>query len=66
MNKRKALDAYIETLTQIEEQLTWLREQADNHFGHSPEEINWGHVGSAQHILELLTEAADFTGNRSK
>lgn len=62
MKNEKALEAYIATITEINAKFAALTEQANNHLGHSPEEINWGHVGSAQHALEQLTEIAEFLG----
>lgn len=62
MKNEKALDAYIATIAEINAKLATLTEQADNHLGHSPEEINWGHVGSAKHVLEQLAEITEFLG----
>ena len=36
----------------------------DNHMDIAPEDVNWGHAGSAQHLLALLNEAAVFAGIR--
>jgi hypothetical protein len=33
--------------------------------GNDPESINWGHVGCANHLADLLKEAADFANNRT-
>ena len=48
MKNEKALDAYIATITEINAKLAALTEQTENHLGYSPEEINWGHVGTAK------------------
>lgn len=62
MNNEDALNAYIGTIIQIREKLAALTALADDHMGHAPEEINWSHVGSANHILEELCEIAAFAG----
>lgn len=62
MKNEKALNAYIATIAEINVKLAALTEQANNHLGHSPEEINWGHVGSAKHVLEQLAEITEFLG----
>lgn len=62
MKNEKALNAYIATIAEIKSKLDALTEKAYDHLGHSPEEINWGHVGTAKHILEQLTEITEFLG----
>ena len=62
MKNEEALNAYIATITEINAKLATLTKQANDHLGHSPEEINWGHVGTAQHTLEQLTEITKFLG----
>jgi hypothetical protein len=32
---------------------------SDDHFGVSPDDINWGHVGTLTHYAELLKRIAD-------
>lgn len=58
----KALDEFIGTVAAIEEKLEALKLHVENHMDTSPEEINWGHVGSAKHLLTLLKEASEFAG----
>ena len=58
----KALDAYMTTVAEIDSALTTIKDKVSDHFGVLPEEINWGHVGSAQHVLELLQEIVEFQG----
>ena len=50
---------------QHEKYLSELQALANDHLGNDPENINWGHVGSAIHLAELLKEAADFASNRA-
>jgi hypothetical protein len=59
-NNDQALSAFLAAMGGVNEQLERLQAAADDHLGNGPDEIRWGHVGSANHLLELLTEAADF------
>lgn len=43
--KTIALDAYLARAAAIQIKLARLRQLADDHFGHDPEAIHWGHVG---------------------
>jgi hypothetical protein len=36
-----------------------LRVLSDEHFGFTPDEIHWGHVGSLQHYRERLRQICD-------
>jgi len=60
MTNEKALNAYAATIDDIRETLAALLEHADDHFGTAPENINWGHVGSANYVRENLNEIAVF------
>jgi hypothetical protein len=53
--KPAALDAYLACAAAIRSKLTWLQQLADDHFGHHPDTINWGHVGD----LGLVDQALD-------
>jgi len=61
----KALSAYVQAMGQIEKYLSELQALANDHLGNDPENINWGHVGCANHLADLLKEAADFANNRT-
>ena len=63
MKKQNATDAYIAAVAAISETLEALKAYAvDDHMGVSPDAVNWGNVGTAQHLLSLLNEAAKFAG----
>ena len=62
----KALEAFIGTLGGIRQHLAELTEFADEHLGYNPDEIHWGHVGTANHYLETLKELTDFAFNRGE
>ena len=61
----KALNEFIGTVAVLEEKLDALKAHIENHMDTSPEEINWGHVGSAKHLLQLINEASAFAGIES-
>jgi hypothetical protein len=49
----------------LEEKLDALKAHIENHMDVAPEEVNWGHVGSAKHLLQLIKEASEFAGIES-
>ena len=61
----KALDEFIGTVAAIGEKLDALKLHVENHMDVAPEEVNWGHVGSAKHLLQLIKEASEFAGIES-
>lgn len=68
MDMKKAKDngqavlEFMVAVNAISDKLELLSEYMDDHMGVSPEEIHWGHVGSANHILEKLNEIIEFAG----
>lgn len=63
MTKRRdntqALDAFIAKKAEIDTMLTRLQALSGEHFNWSPDEINWGHVGTLGHHAELLKRITD-------
>ena len=55
----KALDAFIAAKLEIDTMLERLKALSDDHFETSPDEINWGHVGTLSHYREKLREITD-------
>jgi hypothetical protein len=55
----KALAAFIENIAGIQEHLEQLQNYVDNHMEYNPDEINWGHVGTAAHYLASLKQLTD-------
>jgi hypothetical protein len=53
-SKEDALAAFISRKEEIDQMLTRLQALSDDHFGWSPDEINWSHVGTLGHYAELL------------
>ena len=63
MKKQNATDAYVAVIAEISAKLDAIKAQAvDNHLGVSPDAVNWGNVGTAQHLLVGLAEAAEIAG----
>lgn len=58
-HKPTALDAFIAKKAEIDAMLDRLRTLSDDHFDTSPDEINWGHVGTLSHYTELLKRITD-------
>ena len=58
-NNTKALDAFIAAKTEIDAMLARLQALSDDHFETSPDEIDWGHVGTLNHYRAKLREITD-------
>ncbi len=54
-----ALDAFIAAKTEIDVMLARLVAKSADHFGYSPEEVNWGDVGTLDHYRARLHEITD-------
>ena len=54
--KPTALDAYIAHTAAVHAKLARLQQLADDHFGHDPNAINWGHVGDLGRVEAGLDE----------
>ena len=62
----KALNKFMEQIGEINERLAELQAFTDEHMGYNPDDINWGHVGTAGWFLERLTELTDSAYNRGE
>jgi hypothetical protein len=51
---------------EMQERITELQDFVDEHMGYSPDEVNWGHVGTAGHFLKKLTELTDWAYKRGE
>ena len=58
-DKQTALDAFIARKAEIDTMLDRLTALSDEHFGVSPDDINWGHAGTLAHYAELLRQITD-------
>ncbi|WP_347267734.1 hypothetical protein [Paracoccus sp. (in: a-proteobacteria)] len=55
----KALDAFLAAKFEIDAMLERLAALSADHFETSPDEINWGHVGTLNHYRARLREITD-------
>lgn len=58
-DKQTALDTFIARKSEIDTMLERLKALSDDHFGYSPDDINWGHVGTLTNYAELLKRITD-------
>ena len=54
-----ALAAFVSKKTEIDAMLTRLQALSDDHFGYSPDEVRWDHVGTLDYYAELLKRVTD-------
>ena len=54
-----ALAAFIARRTEIDAMLERLIELSADHFEYSPEDVDWGHVGTLEHYCARLREITD-------
>jgi hypothetical protein len=58
-SKVEALAAFVSKKAEIDAMLTRLQALSDAHFNYSPDEIEWGHVGTLGYYAELLKRVTD-------
>jgi hypothetical protein len=58
-NREQALDAFMARKAEIDKMLARLTALSADHFETSPEEIDWGHVGTLSHYAGLLRQITD-------
>lgn len=51
-----ALETYLQRLPMILDKIETLRQLADDHFGHDPDAIHWGHVGDLGRVDQALDD----------
>jgi len=54
-----ALAAFVARKNEIDGMLTRLQALSNDHFNYSPDEIDWGHVGTLGYYAELLKGVTD-------
>lgn len=54
--KTTTLDAYLARTAAIHAKLERLQQLADDHFGHDPDAIHWGHVGDLGRVDQALDD----------
>jgi hypothetical protein len=58
-SKEQALAAFVSKKAEIDTMLTRLQALSDDHFNYSPDDIDWGHVGTLGYYAELLKRVTD-------
>jgi hypothetical protein len=65
-SNEQALAAFVTKKAEIDTMLTRIQQLSDDHFSYSPDEIDWGHVGTLGHYAELLQRITDSAFNEGK
>lgn len=58
--------AYAAGTAQIHAKLARLQQLADNHFGHDPDAVHWGHVGDLGRVEQALDELLAIFGGKAE
>jgi hypothetical protein len=58
-SNERTLAAFVSRKAEIDLMLTRLQALSDDHFGYSPDEVNWCHVGTLGYYAELLKRVTD-------
>ena len=66
MGNEKALGKFIGLMGEARERLEELQEYIDNHMETNPDDVNYGHVGSAEWLVSKLTELTDWAYKRGE
>jgi len=64
--QQTALDAYLPRAAAIHAKLVQLQQLADDHFGHDPDAINWGHVGDLGRVDSVLDDLLAIFGGEDE
>jgi hypothetical protein len=65
-SREEALAAFVSKKAEIDEMLTRLQALSDDHFNCSPDEVDWGHVGTLGYYAELLKRVTDSAFNEGE
>jgi hypothetical protein len=61
-----ALAAFVSKKAEIDAMLARLQALSEDHFGYSPAEVTWAHVGTLEHYAELLKRLTDMAFNQGE
>lgn len=64
--KTTAIDTYLARTAAIHIKLARLRQLADDHFGHDPDAIHWGHVGDLGRVDQALDDLMAIFNGQAK
>jgi hypothetical protein len=65
-SKEQALATFVSKKAEIDAMLTRLQALSNDHFNYSPDEIDWGHVGTLGYYAELLKRITDQAFNEGE
>ena len=65
-SKEQALAAFVAKKAEIDAMLTRLQALSGDHFGYSPDDVTWDHVGTLEHYSGLLKRVTDSAFNESE
>ena len=65
-NNEKALAEFIAKKAEIDAMLKRLHQLSEDHFNTSPDDIDWGHVGTISHYASQLREITDSAFNEGE
>ena len=61
-----ALAAFVSKKAEVDTMLPRLQTLSDDHFGYSPDEVTWPHVGTLEHYADLLKRITDMAFNEGE
>lgn len=64
--KTTAIETYLARAAAIRIKLARLQQMADDHFGHDPDAIHWGHVGDLGRVEQALDDLLAIFDGQSK
>lgn len=64
--KTTAIDVYLARAAAIHIKLDRLQQLADDHFGHDPDAIHWGHVGDLGRVDQALDDLLAIFDDQAK
>ena len=64
--KTTAIDTYLARAAAIHNKLIRLRQLVDDHFGHDPDAIHWGHVGDLGRVDQALDDLLAIFDSQAK
>jgi len=65
-SNRKALVTFMAKISEAKTLLAELQNYVDNHMEVNPDDVNWGHAGSAERLLHDVTAIADWVFDREQ
>ena len=66
MKNEKALHEFMAKIAEAKTLLDELQAHVDDHMEVSSDDVNWGDVGSAGHLVQQLTELTDWALRRGE